>query len=99
LSRIAVADATCQGVWLSRLLTEMTGVESSAPELLVDSQSTIALSKNPVFHEWSKHTGVQYHYIPECVEEGRIAIRYMKTLEQLADILIKALDRVRFLEL
>jgi hypothetical protein len=39
----------------------MTGVESSAPELLVDNQSTIALSKNPVFHEWSKHTGVQCH--------------------------------------
>jgi hypothetical protein len=96
---IAAAAAACQGVWLARLLTDMIGTESGAPELLVDNQSVIALSKNPVFHEWSKHIDVRYHYIRECVDEGRIIIVYTKTEEQLADILTKALGRVRFLEL
>jgi hypothetical protein len=40
-----------------------------------------------------------YHYIRECVDEGRIIINYTTTEEQLADILTKALGRVRFLEL
>jgi hypothetical protein len=34
----------------------------------------IALSKNPVFHEQRKHIDVRYHYIRECVDEGRIII-------------------------
>jgi hypothetical protein len=41
---------------------------------------------------------VRYHYIRECVDEGRIIIDYTATEEQLADILTKALGRVRFLE-
>jgi hypothetical protein len=77
----------------------MIGTESGAPELLVDNQSAIALSKNPIFHERSKHIDVRYHYIRECVDEGRIIIVYIATEEQLTDILTKALGRVRFLEL
>jgi hypothetical protein len=96
---IAAAASACQGVWLARLLTDMIGTESGAPELLVDNQSAIALSKNPVFHERSKHIDVCYHYIRECVDEGRIIIDYTATEEQLADILTKALGRVHFLEL
>jgi hypothetical protein len=77
----------------------MIGTESGAPELPVDNQSAIALSKNPVFHERSKHIDVRFHYIRECVDEGRIIIDYTTTEEQLADILTKALGRIRFLEL
>jgi ribosome maturation protein Sdo1 len=40
-----------------------------------------------------------YHYIRECVDEGRIIIDYTTTEEQLANILIKTLGRVHFLEL
>jgi hypothetical protein len=65
----------------------------------VDNQSTITLSKNPVFHEGSKHIDVRYHYILECINEGRIIIDYTATKEQLADIMTKALGRVHFLEL
>jgi hypothetical protein len=96
---IAAATAACQGVWLARLLTDMIGTESGALELLVDNQSAIALSKNPVFHERSKHIDVRYHYIRECVDEGRIIIDYTATEEQLTDILTKALGRVCFLDL
>jgi hypothetical protein len=42
---------------------------------------------------------MRYHYIRECVDEGRIIINYTATEEQLADILTKALGRVCFLEL
>jgi hypothetical protein len=40
-----------------------------------------------------------YHYIRECVDEGRIIINYTTTEEQLANILTKTLGRVHFLEL
>jgi hypothetical protein len=67
---ITAVAATCQGVWLARLLTVIIRTESGALELLVDNQSAITLSKNPVFHERSKHINVRYHYICEYVHEG-----------------------------
>ena len=96
---IAAATAACQGVWLARLVKDMTGVEPGAPELKVDNQSAIALSKNPVHHDRSKHIDTRFHYIRECIDENRIVLGHVSTEEQLADILTKALGRVRFLEL
>jgi hypothetical protein len=96
---VAAASAACQGVWLARLLTDLIGEESGVPELRIDNQSAIALCKNPVFHDRSKHIDVRYHYIRECVEEDHIVISYVATAGQLADILTKALGRVWFHEL
>jgi hypothetical protein len=67
---IAAATAACQGVWLARLLSDLVGKEVGPPELKVDNQSAIALMKNPVFHDRSKHIAIRYHYIRECVEGG-----------------------------
>jgi hypothetical protein len=77
----------------------MLGVESGTPPLLVDNQLVIALSKNPVFHDRSKHINIRFHFIRECVEEGRIKLDYVPTAKQVVDLLTKALGRVRFQEL
>jgi hypothetical protein len=75
----------------------MLGTETGAPKLKVDNRSAIAVSKNPVFHDRSKHIDVRYHYLRECVDKGLIHIIYSATEEQLADLLTKALGRGRFL--
>jgi hypothetical protein len=93
---MATVAAACQGIWLARVLTDMVGSEFGAPELWVDNQSAITLSKNPVFHDQSKHIDVRYHFIRECVEEGRIALKFITTEQQMTDDLTKALGRVRF---
>jgi hypothetical protein len=93
---IATAVATCQGVWFARLLDDLVVVETAAPKIRVDNMSTIALAKNPVLHDRSKHIEIRYHYIRECVERGKILINYIATKVQLGDILTKVLGRVRF---
>jgi hypothetical protein len=65
----------------------------------VDIKSALALAKNPVFHERSKHIRVRHHFIRGCLEEGSIKAGYFNTKDQLADLLIKPLGRIRFLEL
>jgi hypothetical protein len=67
--------------------------------LLVDNKSAIALSKNPVHHERSKHIDTKYHFVRDCIEDGSIDINLVSTQIQLADILTKALGKVRFIEL
>jgi hypothetical protein len=96
---IAAATASCQAVWLARLLAELRGREAGAVTLNIDNQSAIQLSKNPVFHDRSKHIDVKYHYIRECIEEGRVDVEPIDTKIQLADILTKALGRDQFLQL
>ncbi|WVZ98286.1 LOW QUALITY PROTEIN: hypothetical protein U9M48_043748 [Paspalum notatum var. saurae] len=96
---IAAATASCQGMQLARLLAELRGRETSAVKLNIDNQSAIQLSKNPVFHDRSKHIDVKFHYIRECIEEGRVDVEPIDTKLQLADILTKALGRDQFLQL
>jgi hypothetical protein len=96
---IAGAAAACQAVWLNRLLDDIAGAKAQKPILKMDNQSAIALSRNPVLHDRSKHIDTKFHFIRECVEHGRICLDYVKTQEQLADILTKSLGRTRFCEL
>lgn len=65
----------------------------------MDNQSAIALSKNPVFRDGSKHIDTRFHFIRECIDGNTIMLKYTWTEHQLADILTKALGRVRFQEL
>ena len=91
--------AACQVVWLCRLLGEVTGVEAHPPALMVDNQPTIALAKNPVLHDRSKHINVTFHFLRDCVDGGQIVIEFVETGRQLANVLIKPLGRLRFTEL
>jgi hypothetical protein len=96
---IAGTGAVCQGVWLARLLGELTDEDTRKFELFIDNKSAISLSKNPVFHDRSKHIDLRYHFIRECAEVGKVEVKYVNTEEQLADILTKPLGRIRFQEL
>ena len=69
---IAAATVACQVVWLHRLLGELTGVEAHPPTLMVDNQSAIALAKNPVLHDRSKHIDVRLHFLRDCVDGWQI---------------------------
>ena len=96
---IAGTTVAYQGVWLSQLLAELKSEERTTFILKMDSQSAIALSKNPVFHECSKHIDVRFHFIRECVGDGKLDIEHVRTEEHIADILTKPLARDRFCEL
>jgi len=74
---IAAATGACQGVWLSRLLAELCSQEVKKFRLFIDNMSAEELSKNPVFHERSKHIDTRYHYIRECV--GVVEVKHIST--------------------
>jgi hypothetical protein len=83
---------------MARLLGELLGREPEVVELKVDSKSVLVLARNPVFHEHSKHIDLRYHFIRNCLAEGIVSATYINTVDQLTDILTKALGRVKFQE-
>ena len=96
---IAGATAACQGVWLSRLLADLVNAKVIAPLLYIDNKSALALAKNPVLHERSKHIDVRFHFIRDCINNGTLETDYVRTGDQLADLLTKPLPRERLQEL
>ncbi|GKD33055.1 ribonuclease H-like domain, reverse transcriptase, RNA-dependent DNA polymerase [Tanacetum coccineum] len=93
---MAATGAACQALWLKRLLSELTGWEEKRITLKVDNVSAIALVRNPVFNGRSKHIDIRYHFIRECVENGHINVEHISGELQRADILTKALPRLKF---
>ncbi|GJR27080.1 ribonuclease H-like domain, reverse transcriptase, RNA-dependent DNA polymerase [Tanacetum coccineum] len=93
---MAATGAACQALWLKRLLSELTGWAEKRITLKVDNISAIALVRNPVFHGRSKHIDIRYHFIRECVENGHINMEHISGELQRADILTKALPKLKF---
>ena len=54
------------------------------------------MSKNPVFHQKTRHINRRYHFIRDAIQDGTIELNYCRTEEQLADIFTKALPKDRF---
>ena len=92
----AMGDTVSELLWLRELLTTL-GVDcSSTIPLYCDNMSAIHLSKNPVYHERTKHVAKEYHFIRDEIVRGVVYPRHVPTTHQLADILTKALGRREF---
>ena len=61
-----------------------------------DNTSAISLNKNPVMHSRTKHIPIKYHFLREQVAEQNIALEYISTKEQIADIFTKPLSQEAF---
>jgi peroxiredoxin family protein len=68
-------------------------------EIYFDNQSTIALAKNPVYHERSKHIDTRHHFIWEHVKNKEVELISCKTNAQVVDIFTKPLKEEIFIRL
>ncbi|KAK8949221.1 hypothetical protein KSP39_PZI006154 [Platanthera zijinensis] len=92
----SMASAVSELTWLEILLTDL-GVKLPSPIILLcDSQTTIHIAKNPVFHERTKHIEVDCHFIREKVQMKKIELQHVSGTEHVADIFTKALSSTLF---
>ena len=85
-----VTAATCQAVWLRRLLLYLKQKQSDATEILCDNRSAIAMTKNPTFRSRTKHINIHYHFIWSYVSIGEIVLKACDTTEQVTDIFLRS---------
>ena len=65
--------ASCEAVWLRKLLSDIFDLQLDATCIHCDNQSCV-LSENPVFHDRSKHIEIKYHYIRDMVQRGAVKL-------------------------
>ena len=102
---VALSGATQEAIWLRRLVSDVPSQNPSAtvindenlPTLInEDNQGAIDLSKNAKHHERTKHIDIAYHFIRERVATNEVIVKYCNTNDMIADVMTKALPRVKF---
>ena len=71
--------ATCEAIWLKRLLKDLHEEVSNPTTIYSDNLSNIQLVKNPVFHARTKHIEVHYDFVCERVLSGEVELQYVPT--------------------
>ena len=92
---MAISEACKEAIWLRGLYTELCG-DSSCPTVFSDSQSAIYLTKNPMYHERTKHIDVRFHYIRDVVAEGDLKVCNISTHDNPADMMTKPVPTNKF---
>ena len=75
---MALAAAIQETKFLRQLIKDMSGSnkDDSVVTLHVDNQIVIALAKNPVQHQRSKHIDIKYDFVRAEVQSGKVQLGY-----------------------
>lgn len=89
---MALSEACKEAIYLKNLMSELGMYDKNKPlSLYSDSQSSLKLASNPLFHKRTKHIDVRHHFTRECVMNNQIKIHYLQTSSMPADIFTKGL--------
>lgn len=91
-----IARGLAEVLWLKKLLTEIGYPPKIVPRILCDNKAAIKISENPVQHDRTKHVEVDRHFIKEKIDNPEVCLPYVKSENQLADILTKGIPARQF---
>jgi hypothetical protein len=87
-----MSKGLCELLWLKRLLTEIGFEPKTEMKLFCDNKAAIEISHNPVQHDRTKHIEVDRHFIKQNLEGKIIKFPFVRSEDQLADMLTKAVS-------
>jgi len=77
---------------MAKEILSSLGVEHQQPmQLCCDSEATLHIARNPLFHEPTKHIEVDCHFVRDELVKGATHTIFVPMNEQLIDIFTKAL--------
>ena len=107
----AASTAVREGLWLRKLLPEMgcsagtspvritgsdRGADTPALQMKCDNQGAVALIRNAMSTNRSKHIDIQHHFARERVARGEVVFEYCPTDKNKADCFTKPLAHHQF---
>ena len=95
---VAQTHAAKEAMWLKTFVNEVRGGQEGPLTIMADNQGAIALAKDNEFHLCTKHIDLCYHFICEAIEDKRIRMEYIPTGDNVADIFMKPLPKLKFVD-
>ena len=92
----ALCNATCETVWLRRILKDIGKKQLKPTILKCENQSTIKLAHNPIYRARTKHVEIQHHFVREKLHSKEIDLIYCNTINNMANIFTKPLGKINF---
>ena len=92
------AESSCvqEELWLQHLLSEIGLLIRPQSLVCGDNQSTLQISENGIIREKTKHVDIKHKFITQNIECNAIKVSYIRTDDQQADVLTKALSKPLF---
>lgn len=90
---ISLSHATQEALWWDLFQKEIDG--ETGIKMLVDNQSAICLASEQFYHPRTKHIDIKYHFVREAILKEIIAVSYISTQYQAADMFTKVLNLVK----
>lgn len=87
----ALADASCEIEWLLRIMKDLQIPMTLPSHLYGDNTASLYIANNSVYHERTKHVDHDCYTIRERIDNGMIKTMHVRTHNQIADVLTKAL--------
>ena len=92
---VAYSAATQDAVWLRSFLQHLEIVKTALEPVTIFCNNTAALAvtKDPKYHEKTKHIKKIYHYIRDAIIEKDVILKHISTSNMVADPLTKPIAR------
>ena len=91
---VAVSESCKDGLHVIHFLNEF--LNPVLPSILkMDNQGALFMAKNDVSSKRSKHVDLRYHMVRDYVRSGYFTLTHVSTVLNRADIMTKALDRLK----
>jgi hypothetical protein len=70
-----LANATIEVIWVQTIMRELGISQFGTPCLWCDNLGVTYMMVNPVFHAWTKHIEIGYHFVRKRVANKQLNIR------------------------
>jgi hypothetical protein len=84
-----MVNPICELLLIRKFLTELDIESKSEMKLFCDNKAAINISHNLVQHDRTKYIEIDRHFIKEKIEVKIISMSFVRSNEQLADVLTK----------
>jgi hypothetical protein len=92
----AVREALFLRQWFRVYRGQLLQIPIETVEIKCDNVGAIHMSDHSTNHNRTKHVDIQHYFIREHVHQNKVRISYIKSADQLADILTKAMKTPNF---
>ena len=105
---MGLGQATKEALWIMGLMEGLgmkkyvsisvfSSNQRDLTTIFSDSMGAIDLAKTTKHHDRTKHIDVRHHFLREHVEKGHVAFQHVRTEFMWADIMTKALGKIKFM--